>query len=675
MRTTAHLLALTAGALSVLPLPATAQTDTDLAYRIEAVIDVEQQMIGGQAHLEIPYSLLWSPSEIRLDLMSAGADSLGQRRLTVEWVSADRDIETIEDGEGQLRVLLAAAAEPGEIIPLDVSYSSAFNDRYEELGYYSFWSHEPGDYWYPDVVGAGGQRADFKDFEVTLHYPETHTAVTTGIPLGPAARTDGKLSATFRAEHVEGFSVSLGEGFELLEFEGETYKIVGLLPPDEPEAFRLAVELTAEAVSWYRETYGFFPVEQIGIIPGPRRWSGGFPLPNVFMVHRGNLGEDFLRWITAHELGHYYWGLYVLSATSERLDWLNLANGIWADHLYLAQTSDRTVEEVLRERGAGDMLVDYLEAVLENREQRLGLPRALEDSLRFDYNSLIRHGKATVGIYLQARRLGTERFLELQRELLRDYRFRPLPVSDFAGRLEAAGATGAADFFENWMRGDARIEFDVAAVESEAVEAGWVHRVDIAQVGTIAYDLDVELVTTDGARVVHTLTAEAFAENREGSIEDTLAAPLREVRLDPAGTLPMWNGSHSGIRRAFLHAMFRANLTELFLALVPAYLDAQPDDDYMRLLYVYRLFHLGRHERVLATQDPLVREIPGGPSAACTTRYTCWSAILVARSLTALERPAEAGEILSAIEEQARSHRLEGRWEEANAEISGSSGG
>jgi hypothetical protein len=659
-----------ASLLFVVPLSATAQTHPDLSYRIEAVVDVEQQVIRGQAHLEIPFSLLWSASEIRLDLLSAGEDSLGRALLTVESVGSDREIEIVEDTDDRLRVLLPAAAEPGQIIPLDVRYSCAFNDSYEQLGYYSFWSHEPGDYWYPDVVGAGGARADFKDFQVTIDYPETYTAVTTGIQQGSATLGDGKLRATFGSEHVEGFSLSLGEGFELLELEGEGTTVVGLLPPDEPDAFRLAVELTAEAVRWYRQTYGFFTVQQIGIIPGPRRWSGGFPLPNVFMVHRGNLGEEFLRWITAHELGHYYWGLYVLSATSERLDWLNLANGIWVDHLYLGQTSRRTIEQVLREPGAGDMLVDYLEAMLENREQRLGIPRDVEGSLGFDYNSLIRHGKATVGVYLQARRLGTERFLELQRELLRDYRFKPLPVSEFAGRLEAAGATGAAEFFDNWMRGDARIEFDGARVESQAIEDGWVHRVHISQAGTIPYDLDVELVGADGTRVVRSLAAEDFAESREQLVEDTLAVLLSEVRLDPLGALPMWNSSHIGIRRAFLHAMFRANLTAPFLTLVPDYLEAQPADDFMCLLYVYRLFQLGRHEQVLAAQEPLARETPEEPAAMCATRYSCWAAILLARSLTALDRFTEAQAILSAIKSLVSSHRLEQLWEEANAEIS-----
>ncbi len=654
-----------------------AQTDRDLSYTIEAAVDVGSEEIRGRAQLDIPSALFWSPTEIRLDLLSAGEDSLGQRRLAIESVDSEVEIRAVEEADGILRVLLPAAVKVGDVIRLDVRYSSRFNDSYELLGYYSFWAHEPGAYWYPDVIAAGGERAHFKNFDVTLDYPSTYTMITTGTQAEPATRHDGTLQATFHAEHVEGFSISLGEGFELLQFEGDGYTVVGLLPPDEPEAFRLAVELTAQAVQWYRDSYGFFPVEQIGIIPGPRRWGGGFPLANVFMIHRANLQEDFLRWITAHELGHYYWGLYVLSASGDRLDWLNLANGIWADHLYLASTSGRTVGEVLRGSGAGNMLVDYLEAMLENREQRLGIGWQEEDSLDlgFDYNSLIRHGKATVGVYLQARRLGSDRFLQLQRELLEDYRYKPLSVAEFASRLEAAGATGAGGFFEKWARGDARIEFNVRQVESAATENGWLHRVHISQAGTIPYDLDVELVDADGSRVVRTIAAESFAENDDQVLEVTLPQRLIDVRLDPEGAMPMWNSSNHGMRRAFLQAMYGADMTPAFLALAPDYLQAQPEDDYMRLAFVERLFDLGRYGEVVSTQEPLVRELPGGPAAACPTRYACWSVIVLARSLNALGRPDEAGEILSAIEGQVESLRLRTRWTEANTEVQTSVGG
>jgi hypothetical protein len=309
--------------------------------------------------------------------------------------------------------------------------------------------------------------------------------------------------------------------------------------------------------------------------------------------------------------------------------------------------------------------------MMENREQRLGLTREEERLLGFDYNSLIRHGKATVGVYLQAHRLGSERFLQLQRALLEDYRYRSLPVGEFASRLEAAGATGAGEFFESWARGDARIEFDVDQVESEKLDDGWVHRVHVRQVGTIPYDLDVELVGADGARLVRTVPTESFAHDPEQILEVELAEPLSDVRLDPSGALPMWNSSGDGMRRAFLQAMYRADLTPPFLALAPDYLQANPDDDHMRLLFADRLFALGRHEQLVATQAQTVLE---DPVAACATRYSCWSAILVARSLSALGRVEEAREFLIAIEEPAGSHRLDRFWGEANAEASGSEG-
>lgn len=652
------------------PSLAPAQTGERLSYSIDATIDVAEEEIRGVARMAIPSEFLWSPTEVRLDLLSAGEDSLG-RRLDIESVTSRTRVETAEEPGGYLRVLLPAAAGPGDVIRLEVRYTSRFNDSFELLGYYSFWAHEPGEYWYPDVIAKDGKRADFKDFELTLDYPASYATLTTGAEVGPTTRDEARQRTTYRAEHVGGFSVSLGDGFELMELEGDGYTVVGLLPPGESEAFRLAVELASEAVAWYRNTYGFFPVRQIGIIPGPRRWGGGFPLPNVFMIHRANLQQDFLRWITAHELGHYYWGLYVLSATDDRLDWLALANGILADHSYLAATSGRTVDEVLRDRGAGDMLVDYLEAMLENREQRLGIGNAQEDSLDlgFDYNSLIRHGKATVGVHLQARRLGTERFLRLQRELLEEFRYRPLSVAEFARRMEAAGAAGAGEFFDKWSRGDARIEFDVHRVESQTTEDGWLHRVHISQVGTIPYDLDVELVTADSARFVRTIPAQRFAAEANQVMEVILPQRLADVRLDPEGKLPMWNSSHPGMRRAFLQAMYRADITPAFLALAPDYLKAQPDDDHMRLAYVERLFDLGRHADVVAAQEPIVRGQPDGPADACPTRFACWSTILLARSFAAVGRSSDAEEVLSAIEERARALRLARQWQEASGEL------
>ncbi len=62
---------------------------------------------------------------------------------------------------------------------------------------------------------------------------------------------------------------------------------------------------------------------------------------------------------------------------------------------------------------------------------------------------------------------------------------------------------------------------------------------------------------------------------------------------------------------------------------------------------------------------------PGGPADACPTPYACWSAILLARSLVALERSDQAEQLLSAIEDRARALRLASLWEEAADDLRG----
>ena len=124
MRLGAGSLVLIVIAVTLSPPPATAQQIEDLSYKIEARIDFDRSEIRGQARLAIPFSLLWSPSEIRLDLLSAGEDSAGHRRLAVESVTADGDVELAEGPDGQLRVMLPAPAEPDDVIHLDVRFSS-----------------------------------------------------------------------------------------------------------------------------------------------------------------------------------------------------------------------------------------------------------------------------------------------------------------------------------------------------------------------------------------------------------------------------------------------------------------------------------------------------------------------------------------------------------------------
>ena len=444
----------------------------------------------------------------------------------------------------------------------------------------------------------------------------------------------GRRRATFVADHVEGFTLALAPHFEHLEMERDGVKVEIVVPAESEEAFREVGERALDAATFYRHLYGFFPHDRLGILPGPRQYAGGWPMPNVFMIHRADLSDRFIRFITAHELGHYYWGLHVLSA-AERLNWLVLANGIFADQLYLARYYGRSLEEQWRTRGNGDWMEDFLTARVADWEQNLDIDAKAEEALAFDYNSLIRHGKGAVGLYLQARRIGVDRFIALQRELLRDFRYRPLSADTFAARLEAAGAPGAMTFLRDWARGDASIGYTIGATEpADSAPHRW--RIVVRRTGTVGYPVDVEVRGEQGGEARLTIDPTAKADTLSVSVDGDPS-----VSLDPEGAVPLWNSSHPGIQALYIHALYDADLVEPFLALSGPYLTHQSDPA-MQRRRISALTKLRRNDELLELAASRMGD-------GCSALDACRSTLFLVRSLAGLGRIEAAQALLDAV--------------------------
>jgi len=518
-----------------------------IRYDVEAALDPDAMLLRAHGTLTIPAADLSSPAEALLDLGAAGQQG-GRRNLDLVSVKGGSASPQLRDGELAV-VTLLNPVKGAATLELDWTVRLS-PDGLKEMGYFFLPANDRGTKWYPEVVGQGGRRERFHDFRVALSYPEGYAALTSG-QLVRRERVQGSVRESYSVDRAPSFALNIGKGYELLEVNRPKAHVVALCAPAERDVFRSIAELTADAIEWYARTYGFFPVGQIGLAPGAPQYGGGFPTTNVFYVHGRHRTPDFLRMITAHELGHYFWGYWVLSAAPEELDWVMLANGIWADQLYLAQREGKSVDDHWR---AGDWLVRAIASRLSGNEQRLGLTPSEEEALSFDYNTDVRHAKGAVGLWLQARRIGTDRFLKLQRKLLAEFRDRPLSAGELAKRVEAAGAPGAVEFFQKYARGDASFGYSVEGAKSERAGSGWSCSATVRRTGTVPYPIGVELRSQTGEVVRRELSgAEA-----EQAIEAKLSAPLAEVRLDPDGVVPMRNGSHPGMRRAFEMALAKA---------------------------------------------------------------------------------------------------------------------
>ncbi len=593
-----------------------------LDYEIEATADMTRREIRGHARMRIPSSALGTSTDLDLDLASAGRNEQGQPFLDVKDVRGADGLPLAVDRDASravARVRLRAPVGAGERAEVHLQYSVPLKAKVrEDLGYDAFFGEQPGELWFPDVVGPNGRRVRFRDFRVTLSYPSGFAVLTSGVRQGPARRVEGQQRATYVAKHVEGFALNLGEGFELTEVPvGQGPQVLAFSPPSLTAAYRKAAELAAEAVGWYRRTYGFFPAPQIGIAPGHPRYRGGFPASNLFYVHRKDLSPGFLRMITAHELGHYYWGRYVLSDSEDKLDWLMLANGIWADQLLLAQAAGHSVEQEWRSAAGFDWFTEYAAVSLSRREQRLDASEKEEEALDFDYNTAVRHAKGAVGVHLQARRIGAPKFLDVQRALLAEYRYKPLAVNEFASRLEAAGAKGASGFFDAFRRGDAVLGFDVASVDVERSGTAWTYRITVERTGNVPYPVTVEVMSQTGEAV----RREISGEQKEETVNVSLTAPLSGVRLDPDGALPISNSAHPAMQRVYGTALAGAGHTEMFLSWAARWLSTNSSDTDLRTRLARRLLEVGRYREVI----DLLGEAPPASTS-------CVPALILARA-------------------------------------------
>lgn len=618
-------------------------------YELELTLAPGSGHLVGRALVTLPASAV-DDRGARFDIAGNGVVLQIDRLATADGRALER---SEADEDGVIEVRLPASPEP---VTVAVDYHRDVTDaQLEPFGYWAFAPFGPSTWAYPEIVMPDGRAPRFADFDVTLEHPASLAVLTTGGLGGEGTVTgaddDRRVRIRQVVEHVEGFAIVAGEGFRVTRHEGGGVPVVAFYHPDHEERFERVVEATTEAAAWYRRTYGFFPLDEVGVIQGHPQWGGGYPLPNLYAFHLGILDDDHITWITAHELGHYYWGLHVL-ADEERLDWLQLALGIWSDQLYLAERNGRSLPEQWRSgRRQGDWFADWLEAVVAGHEQRLGLTDAESGSLGFDYNSLIRHGKAATGLYLQSLLLGPERFLELQRRILQEYRHRPLPEAELVQLLVEAGLDDASAFFAAWKQDDARIGATVASVEPDEEPGRW--RIEVARTGTVPYPIEVRVVTEGGETVEHVMAAHADTDSL--SVADRPAS----VALDPDGAVPMWNSAHPEIRAAFARALDRAGIDATFLPLARELLDAIPGDDYLRYRLARRLFWLGRWDEAAALYP---REEP------CDGYDACLGALYGARALARVGDGAAAETRLTTLRPGAERHGAGSFWETVQRE-------
>ena len=228
----------------------------------------------------------------------------------------------------------------------------------------------------------------------------------------------------------------------------------------------------------------------------------------------------------AHEIGHQYWGEYVLEKDSPGWLWIGL--GIYADRQYV------------RARGLGlgkhdELKEEYTEGLQKGLDTTIALPPEQARSVSFDFNNVVIHGKGFSVISALACCLGPETFDRIYVRCLKEYAGRRLGAAEFQAVCQAETGQDLGWFFEQWVHSNRQLRYEITAQESAPQGQSFVTRVRVEKRGDLAMPVPVVARFEDGSQQ-RQFTDRALDVNQ---LEFESRSPLKDVRIDPDGELAM----------------------------------------------------------------------------------------------------------------------------------------
>ena len=412
--------------------------------------------------------------------------------------------------ERPILVPLATPLAPGARIELNVTFASKV---VLPKGKSDFLSSS----WYPRLWWDGLEHHD--SFSVRVETPEGVAIAASGVLDPKTGRYEAKAARTF------GLYFAPGVKAESRVVEG--VRINSYFTDKGAKAAALCLQTAADAVKLYKDWLGFYPFPFLNIIPGgPGRW-GGYPVATGIVAIHGLEtyveGESPQHWqhITSHEIGHQYWGEWVLDPDTPAWTWISM--GIFADTEYMTV---RGFDPERRAKWTGN----YVNAIPRYYDMTLDAPPDREDAVEWDFNNTVIHSKAPAAVFALDSVLGRDVFLRIYKRGLRDFGGKRLGWRDLRAVAESESGQNLGWFFDGWVRTN---QYLCYGIDSKATTAdgsgGFTSVVRVKRLGTMSMPVPVRAVfedrstqegRTDRTKLVTVLTFKS-------------RSPLKDALIDP----------------------------------------------------------------------------------------------------------------------------------------------
>jgi hypothetical protein len=354
--------------------------------------------------------------------------------------------------------------------PIKPSASTEIHIKFETRKRLNYLDLGTGDYLLPTIQFFDEQlfNPDFQihsNYKVTIKVPKGFEIATTGKINQKENIANSFLNIYTEAKDVPTYGIVISKKFRVKETKTKNGILIRSVYLEGEEYWgEKIMNYAKDVIEFYVDTLGFYPQDQISLIPGETgNASGGWPIfPNIVAIHRGGLkrsnADSHAQWIIAHEIGHQYWGFnYILDPTNYP-QWFGISMGLYTDRLYVfSRKIDQSYDF---------WYSDYIEGVKNGYNTTI---MQLVDTLNkknFNWNSIIMHGKSFVILRMLAKETGENKFYEIFQYCLKNYKGINVTLDLFQKTCEKVTKKDLEWFFNQWYRTNDYLDYQIQSVET-----------------------------------------------------------------------------------------------------------------------------------------------------------------------------------------------------------------
>ena len=478
-------------------------------YKIECSIDLAKGLLEGTE--VICFRNTTSKPIHRLKILWT---SFGSMEIT----SNERQVavlaETKEGVESSTVIELPEPIRPNEKTTLQIKYTTLAPDylRREEMRLPSF---------YPQLWWGYSTHSSF---EVKIDIPLEYILATSGV-------LDHR-TGYYHAENVYRFGLFLGKGNKVIESKAKDVLVQVVYKAKAEECAQLVLETAVDAINFYRERFGFYPYRSLAIVPGGMGHpAGGYPIAtSIVGIHAmeqfDSMPKLHWQWITAHEIGHQYWGEYVME--KDKPGWLWIGMGIYADREYVRAKGLK----LDKHRG---LMSRYIRGVRGGLDTTVAISQEQRRNIKFDFNNVVIHGKGYSIISALDSVLSREVFYRVYKRCLREFGGKRLGVHEFKTVCEEESGQDLGWFFDQWVNSNRYLSYEISSKSCEEKGNRFISKVEVKCLGDLKMPVPVAAYFEDGTAQIK-FTDRLLDTN---VLQFKSTSKLKEVRLDPDNKLAL----------------------------------------------------------------------------------------------------------------------------------------